>query len=226
MQGDIELLKKAIEHTLLKPDAQSSDIKKICQEAREHNFFGVCINSSYVELAKKHLQDSQVRLVSVVGFPLGAADLAAKAFEAQTAIAKGADEIDMVIHLGALKDRDLALVKADISAVVLAAQNHPVKVIIETALLTQEEKLLACELTLQAGAHFVKTCTGFSGGGATVEDILLMKKAVRSQIGVKASGGIKLMEQALALLQAGATRLGTSSGVSLVSGAKAIKGSY
>ena len=227
MQGDIAQLKNAIEHTLLKPDAQKADICTLAQEAIANNFFGVCVNSSFVEIAKKELALSNVKLVCVISFPLGAVDFESKAFETDRAIKNGADEVDMVIHLGALKAKDTAWVKKDIAAVVRAAQGHPVKVIIETALLNNEEKTLACILSAEAGAHFVKTCTGFSGGSATVADIELMKKAVQGLCKIKASGGIKTTQLAYELLAAGASRLGTSSGVSLVAGTQnTMSGSY
>lgn len=209
-----------IDHTLLKPDAQSSQIEKLCQEAREHGFFSVCVNSSYVKQCSDWLKGSPVKVCCVVGFPLGAMDTPSKAFETKTAVSNGAQEIDMVIHIGALKEGRFDYVKNDISEVVKAAGGNIVKVIIETALLSQEEKVQACKAAMAAGAHFVKTCTGFTGGGATVEDVRLMKETVGSQLEVKASGGIKDAEQAQALITAGATRLGTSSGIALAKGLK------
>lgn len=214
------MLSQYIEHTLLKPEATTNDISKVCQEAIKHQFVGVCVNSSYVEFAKSQISSSvnSVKLVCVVGFPLGVCTSESKAFETSLAIRQGADEIDMVIQIGALKEKRYEFVQKDIESVVAAASGKPVKVILETALLTNEEKIKACELSLKAKAHFVKTCTGFMGGGATVEDIQLMKQVVGHQMGIKASGGIKTSEQAKALIEAGANRLGTSSGVSLVSG--------
>lgn len=214
-----------IDHTLLKPDAQSSQIEKLCQEAQKHGFFSVCVNSSYVKQCTDWLKGSPVKVCCVVGFPLGAMDTSSKAFETKNAIAQGAQEIDMVIHIGALKEGRLDYVKNDIEEVVNAARGHKVKVIIETALLTTEEKVAACKAAMSAGAHFVKTSTGFSGGGATVEDVRLMKETVGNQLEVKASGGIKDIEQAQALIAAGATRLGTSSGVALTQGLQ-IQGGY
>jgi deoxyribose-phosphate aldolase len=211
-------LNKYIDHTLLKPEAQSAQIEKLCKEAIEHKFFSVCVNTSYVKQCAELLRGSDVKVCCVVGFPLGAMDTASKAFETRTAIANGAQEIDMVVQIGALKDRRVDYVREDIKAVVQAAGGVKVKVIIETSLINDEEKTLACKAALEAGAHFVKTSTGFAGGGATVEDVKLMKSIVGDQMEVKASGGVKNSEQAFALIQAGATRLGTSSGVALVQG--------
>ncbi|QLY25423.1 deoxyribose-phosphate aldolase [Bdellovibrio sp. KM01] len=211
-------LNKYIDHTLLKPEAQSAQIEKLCKEAREHGFFSVCVNTSYVKQCTELLRGSDVKVCCVVGFPLGAMDSVSKAFETRTAIANGAGEIDMVVHIGALKDRRLDYVRDDIKAVVQAAPGIKVKVIIETSLINDEEKVLACKAAMEAGAAFVKTSTGFAGGGATVEDVKLMKSVVGDKLEVKASGGVKNAEQAVALIQAGATRLGTSSGVALVQG--------
>ncbi|MEK2689373.1 deoxyribose-phosphate aldolase [Bdellovibrio sp. GT3] len=211
-------LNKYIDHTLLKPEAQSAQIEKLCQEAREHGFFSVCINTSYVKQCAELLSGSDVKVCCVVGFPLGAMDTISKAFETSTAIKNGAQEIDMVVQIGALKDRRLDYVRDDIKAVVQAAAGKKVKVIIETSLISDEEKVLACKAALEAGAHFVKTSTGFAGGGATVDDVKLMKSIVGDKMEVKASGGVKNAEQAMAMIQAGATRLGTSSGVALVQG--------
>ncbi|WP_413559146.1 deoxyribose-phosphate aldolase [Bdellovibrio sp. HCB209] len=211
-------INKYIDHTLLKPEAQSAQIEKLCKEAIEHKFFSVCVNTSYVKQCAELLKGSDVKVCCVVGFPLGAMDTASKAFETRTAITNGAQEIDMVIQIGALKDRRLDYVRDDIKAVVQAASGVKVKVIIETSLINDEEKVLACKAALEAGAHFVKTSTGFAGGGATVEDVKLMKSVVGDKMEVKASGGVKNSEQALAMIQAGATRLGTSSGVALAQG--------
>lgn len=211
-------LNKYIDHTLLKPEAQHAQIEQLCKEARENKFFSVCVNTSYVKACSDLLKGSDVVVCCVIGFPLGAMDTASKAFETKNAIANGATEIDMVIHIGALKDRRLNYVRDDIKAVVEAAQGRKVKVIIETSLLNNEDKTLACKAALEAGAHFVKTSTGFAGGGATVDDVKLMKSIVGNKMEVKASGGVKNSEQALALIEAGATRLGTSSGVALVQG--------
>lgn len=218
-------LSRYIDHTLLKPDAQIEQITKLCQEARDHSFFSVCVNTSYVKTCADLLRGSEVKVCCVVGFPLGAMDTVSKSFETKTAIANGAQEIDMVIQIGALKDHRLDYVRDDIKAVVQAAQGHTVKVIIETSLLSDEEKTLACKAALEAGAHFVKTSTGFGGGGATVTDVKLMKSVVGTHMEVKASGGIKDIQSAMALIEAGATRLGTSSGVALVQGQK-IQGGY
>ena len=211
-------LNKFIDHTLLKPEAQSAQIEKLCKEAIEHKFFSVCVNTSYVKQCAELLRGSDVKVCCVVGFPLGAMDTASKAFETRTAITNGAQEIDMVVQIGALKDRRMDYVRDDIKAVVQAAGGAKVKVIIETSLINDEEKTLACKAALEAGAHFVKTSTGFAGGGATVEDVKLMKSIVGDKMEVKASGGVKNSEQAFALIAAGATRLGTSSGVALVQG--------
>lgn len=218
-------LSRYIDHTLLKPEAQTAQIEKLCVEARENSFFSVCVNTSFVKTCAELLKGSNVKVCCVVGFPLGAMDTASKAFETKTAIANGAQEIDMVIQIGALKDRRLDYVRDDIKAVVQAAHGHTVKVIIETSLLNEEDKILACKAALEAGAHFVKTSTGFGGGGATVDDVKLMKSVVGSQMEVKASGGIKDIETAKAMIAAGATRLGTSSGVALVQGQK-VQGGY
>ncbi|ASD62140.1 deoxyribose-phosphate aldolase [Bdellovibrio bacteriovorus] len=218
-------LSRYIDHTLLKPEAQTAQIEKLCAEAKEHNFFSVCVNTSYVKTCAELLKGSSVKVCCVVGFPLGAMDTASKAFETKTAIANGAQEIDMVIQIGALKDRRLNYVRDDIKAVVQAAAGHTVKVIIETSLLNQEDKTLACKAALEAGAHFVKTSTGFGGGGATVDDVKLMKSVVGSSMEVKASGGIKDAQQAKAMIDAGATRLGTSSGITIIQGGS-VQGGY
>ncbi|WP_374034410.1 deoxyribose-phosphate aldolase [Bdellovibrio bacteriovorus] len=218
-------LSRYIDHTLLKPEAQTAQIEKLCAEAKEHNFFSVCVNTSYVKTCAELLKGSSVKVCCVVGFPLGAMDTVSKAFETKTAIANGAQEIDMVIQIGALKDRRLDYVRDDIKAVVQAAAGHTVKVIIETSLLNQEDKTLACRAALEAGAHFVKTSTGFGGGGATVEDVKLMKSVVGSSMEVKASGGIKDAQQAKAMIDAGATRLGTSSGITIIQGGS-VQGGY
>lgn len=224
MQSDISLA-QYIDHTLLKPEARIEQINRLCDEALQFGFFSVCVNSSYVEACAKKLAGSKVNICSVVGFPLGMMDTKSKAFETETAVANGASEIDMVINIGALKDARYDFVREDIRAVVAAAKGKTVKVIIETFLLTQEEKVKACELSREANAHFVKTSTGFNGGGATVEDIELMKNAVENKLQVKASGGIKDSAQAFAMINAGATRLGTSSGVMLAQGQKS-QGGY
>ncbi|HEY8363456.1 MAG TPA: deoxyribose-phosphate aldolase [Tissierellaceae bacterium] len=204
-----------IDHTLLKPDATSSMIESLCREAIENNFYAVCVNPCFVKFAKDLLKGSNVKVATVIGFPLGANTKEVKAFETEDAIKNGADEVDMVINIGALKNKDYDLVKEDIKSVVEAAKGKIVKVIIETCLLTDDEKKKACELALEAGAHFVKTSTGFSSGGATVEDVKLMKSVVGDKMGIKASGGIRDLETARKMIEAGATRLGTSSGVKI-----------
>lgn len=213
----MEQINKMIDHTLLKAEARKEDVKRLCQEAIEYEFGAVCIHPYYLEYAKGLLEGSQVKLCTVVGFPLGTNGLETKAFETDRAIEKGAEEIDMVMNIGALKDKNYDKVRKDIEAVVRAAKDRAiVKVIIETNLLTEEEKIKACEIVVEAGADFVKTSTGFSGGGATVEDIKLMKSTVGDKIGVKAAGGIRDYRTAQAMVEAGATRLGTSAGVSIV----------
>lgn len=209
-------LAQYIDHTLLKPEETSAQILQLCQEAVKNKFFAVCVNSCYVAICVEQLKNSAVKVASVVGFPLGVMDIVSKSFETATAIKNGAQEIDMVIHVGALKEKNYTYVEKDIAEVVQAAQGNKVKVILETALLNDEEKKRACDLSLKAGAHFIKTCTGFGGGGATVADIQLIKSVVGTQMEIKASGGIKNYAFALDLIQAGATRLGTSAGVALI----------
>ncbi|MCY9290012.1 deoxyribose-phosphate aldolase [Bacillus haynesii] len=210
---------RMIDHTVLKPDTVKSEIEVLCKEARVYGFASVCVNPCWVKLCAELLKDSEVKVCTVIGFPLGATSSETKAFETKQAIADGAGEVDMVINIGALKDRDTGTVEHDIRAVTDAADGKAlVKVIIETSLLTDEEKRLACELAVKAGADFVKTSTGFSGGGATVRDIQLMRDAVGPDIGVKASGGVRDKESALAMIEAGATRIGASAGVSIVNG--------
>jgi len=205
-----------IDHTLLKPEATEEQVLVLCAEARKYNFYSVCINSSYVSVAAKALKGSAVKVCAVVGFPLGAATTATKAFEAREAVENGASEIDMVIHIGALKSGNEGYVAEDIAAVVEAAGGNIVKVIIETGLLTDEEKIIACRLADQAGAHFVKTSTGFGPGGATIADIALMRETVGPLLGVKASGGVRTPEAARQMIEAGATRIGTSSGIAII----------
>ena len=207
-----------IDHTLLKPDATADQVMQLCQEARQYQFASVCLNPSWVALAARELRRSNVPVCTVVGFPLGATMPEVKAFEAQRCIADGAREVDMVINIGALKSRDYRLVAHDISAVVQAAHscNVLVKVIIETALLSDEEKVEACALAQAAGADYVKTSTGFSGGGATASDIALMRRVVGPGIGIKASGGIRSAADAKTMIEAGATRIGASASVKIV----------
>lgn len=213
-----EKISRSIDHTLLKPDATFTQIHHLVDEAREHNFYSVCVNPSYVATCAELLKGSGVQVCTVIGFPLGANSSATKAFETAHAIKDGADEVDMVINIGALKSQKLLLVEEDIRDVVYAAEGKIVKVIIETSLLTNEEKVIACQLAEKAGAKFVKTSTGFNGGGATVEDITLMKESVSTMMGIKASGGIRDTETAKKMLAAGATRLGTSAGIAIVKG--------
>ncbi len=211
---------KLIDHTLLKPDVTNDQIAQLCYEARKYHFASVCVNPTHVRLCADLLKDTDVKVCTVIGFPLGASSPEVKIFEAQTALKEGAREIDMVINVGALKSRDLDLVARDIRGVVLTTHDAGaiVKVIIETALLDEEEKVIACLLSKEAGADFVKTSTGFSGGGATVEDVALMRRVVGPTIGVKASGGIRDRESAESMVAAGATRLGASAGVKIVGG--------
>lgn len=212
-----------IDHTLLKPDATPDQIAQLCFEARKYNFASVCVNPAWVPLCAELLKGTSAKVCTVIGFPLGATAPEVKAFEATNAINQGATEIDMVINIGALKARDLDLVAKDIRGVVVAAhsRNVLVKVIIETALLTDEEKVIACLLSKEAGADFVKTSTGFSGGGATVNDIALMRRVVGPEMGVKASGGVRTYEDAESMIKAGATRIGASAGVKIIQGPSA-----
>jgi len=209
-----------IDHTLLKADATKEQIVKLVEEAKEYSFASVCINPTWVKTAAELLANTpEVKVCTVIGFPLGAATSETKAFETNNAIENGATEVDMVINIAALKDRQDDLVEKDIRAVVEATEGKAItKVIIETCLLTNEEKIRACELSVKAGADFVKTSTGFSTGGATVEDIRLMRKTVGPNIGVKASGGVRCREDALAMVEAGASRIGASSGVAISKG--------
>lgn len=212
-------LKNYIEHTLLKQDATKAELIKLFEEAKEHEFKGVCVNGANIKLAKEVLQDTNVNIVTVVGFPLGACTSEVKAFETQKAIEDGADEVDMVINVQSIKDKDYEYTQKDIETVKQACGNIPLKVIIETDLLTKDEIVKACEIIIKAGAGFAKTSTGFvkNGVGAKVEDIKLMAETLKnSNVKIKASGGIKTREQALALVEAGALRLGTSSGVKLL----------
>ncbi len=214
-------LAQYIDHTILKPDTSLSAIEKVCQEARNHGFFSVCVNPYYVSTVKALLEGSSVKVTSVVGFPLGAQKTATKVYETQEALIDGADEIDMVINVAALKNKAYEVVLNDIKAV-RKAINHPkvLKVIIETCLLSDDEKIKACQLSVEAGADYVKTSTGFSSGGATLEDIKLMRQTVGPDIGVKASGGIKSQAQVMELIEAGATRIGASSSVEIVTNQK------
>ena len=210
---------KLFDHTILKADATRKDVKRVCDEAMAYSFCSVCVNSYYVPYVANLLHGSDVKICSVVGFPLGAMSTRAKALEAKIAVMDGADEIDMVINVGALKDRDYSVVLEDIKAVKEACGENVLKVIIETCLLTDDEKVKACELAKEAGADFVKTSTGFSTAGAKVEDVRLMRETVGHDMGVKASGGIHDKEFAKELVDAGANRLGTSATIEIVESA-------
>lgn len=205
-----------IDHTLLKPDATKEELAQVCEEARRFGFASVCVNSSNIGYTARALSGTLVKPIAVVGFPLGASTPSAKAFETKEAIRAGAKEIDMVLNIGALKSRDHAAVFADIRSVVEAAARYPVKVILETAKLTRDEKVMACALAKAAGAAFVKTSTGFGGGGATAEDVALMRSVVGEDVGVKASGGIRTIDDAERVIDAGATRIGASASVAIV----------
>lgn len=211
-------LNKYIDHTLLKADASQEQIETLIEEAKKYDFASVCVNPTWVNFAAQALKATDVKVCTVIGFPLGANTPELKAFETSDAIQNGANEIDMVINIGALKSRNFDLVERDIRAVVEAAKGTLVKVIIETCLLTDDEKVKACQIAQKAGADFVKTSTGFSTGGATVVDVALMRKIVGPDMGVKASGGARSYEDALAFIKAGATRIGASSGVAIMEG--------
>ncbi len=213
----IENLNKYFDHTILKPEASEKDVITLCGEAKEYNFFSVCVNSSMVPLVKKELAESEEKVCAVIGFPLGACDTASKIFETEQCVRNGAEEIDMVIHVGALKEGRFDYVKEDIKAVVIAAKGKAdVKVILETCLLTDEEIVKACELSEAAGARFVKTSTGFSKGGATKEAVALMRKTVGDRMLVKASGGIRTLEDCIVMIEAGADRIGASASVTIM----------
>ncbi|QOS39506.1 deoxyribose-phosphate aldolase [Treponema rectale] len=208
---------RLIDHTLLAPDATKAQILKLCEEAKEYDFASVCVNPGWVKLCAKELHEvSRVKVCTVVGFPLGATSTESKVFETKQALADGADEIDMVINIGMLKDKEDAYVRDEIHALKEACGDHILKVIIETCLLTDEEKVRVCLLSKEAGADFVKTSTGFSKWGAKVKDVALMRKTVGPEMGVKASGGVRNKEDAKAMVEAGATRLGTSHGIEVV----------
>lgn len=210
-------LSSLIDHTNLRPDALHSDIEILCKEAVQYKFASVCINPVYVSYAKSILKDENPKVCSVVGFPLGADSEEMKYAEARFLIFQGVDEIDMVMNIAFLKERKLDLVKNETKKVVEAADGNCVKVIIETSLLNQDEKALACNIVMESGAAFVKTSTGFSSSGATLEDVRLIKKVVGDRVGIKASGGIKTKNEALKLIEAGSTRIGTSRGVEIIS---------
>ena len=210
-------INKLIDHTALKPNTNKESILKLIAEAKTYDFASVCVNPCWVALAHQELKNTDIKVCTVIGFPLGANTTEVKVFETKDAIEKGAQEIDMVINIAMLKDKEYDYVENDIQAVVDAAKGKAlVKVIIETCLLTDEEKIKACELSQKAGADFVKTSTGFSTGGATVHDIALMRKTVGAEMGVKASGGVHTHEEALAMVEAGATRIGASASVKLL----------
>ncbi len=221
-------LAQFIDHTLLKADATITQVEKLCQEARDNKFFSVCVNSYYVKTCVELLKGSSVKVCTVVGFPLGASTMETKRFEAMKAIAEGAREIDMVLNISAVKSQNWQYVLDDMSSLaqICHQQGAILKVILETCLLTQDEKKKACELAVKAGVDFVKTSTGFSTSGATIEDVQLMRSIVGPSIGVKASGGIRNTETAKAMIEAGATRLGTSASVEIVKGQNAGFGSY
>lgn len=211
-------LNRIIDHTLLKADASKEAVIQLCEEAKEYHFKSVCVNPANVELAKETLLGSDVLVCTVVGFPLGANTTRVKVFETEDAVERGADEIDMVINIGKAKEHDYAYIEDEIRQVVAAANGKTVKVIIETCLLTDEEKVEVCLAAKRAGAHFVKTSTGFSTGGATASDVKLMKETVGEDVEVKASGGVRTQEDALTMVEAGATRIGASSSIKIVQG--------
>jgi len=215
-----------IDHTLLKPDATEDEINKLCDEAVEYGFYSVCVNSCWVEHCAKRLRGTGIKVASVVGFPLGAMDSRSKSFETRNAVENGASEIDMVMNIGAMKSGNLKWVEDDIKWVLRACRPVTVlKVILENALLTDSEKVIACQIAQKAGAHFVKTSTGFAKSGATVEDVALMRRTVGPVMGVKAAGGVRDFETARAMIEAGATRIGASSSVAIVTG-RAATGNY
>ena len=209
-------LENYIDHTLLKPSATTENIIQLCKEAKKYNFFAVCVNGSFVRLAKRELANSNIKIVAVVGFPIGASATSIKVLETKTCINDGADEIDMLINIGMLKSKDFKYVENEILAVKNEVGNRVLKVIIETCYLTDEEKKVACKLAMNAGADFVKTSTGFGSNGATTQDILLMKEVVKKQLKIKASGGISNKETALNYISIGVSRIGTSSGIKIV----------
>ena len=214
-------LARMIDHTSLKPEATDKEIEKLCKEALEYNFASVCVNPAMVEKATSMLKDSDVKVCTVIGFPLGATTTEVKVFETEDVIKKGATEVDMVINVGKLKEGNLEYVKNDIKSVVNAAKGKALtKVIIETCLLTDEEKITACKLSKEAGADFVKTSTGFSTGGATASDIKLMRETVGPDLGVKASGGVRSLEDAMTMIENGATRIGASASIAICEGTK------
>lgn len=219
-------INKYIDHTVLKATSQKKEIKKLCEEAIEYGFYSVCVNGCNVSFAYDLVKDTGVKVAAVVGFPLGAMSMEAKIFEAERAVEEGASEIDMVINIGALKDKDYAYVEKEIAEIKKAIGNKVLKVIIETCYLTEEEKMKACELSVNAKADFVKTSTGFRTGGATFEDVALMKKVVGDKAQIKASGGVKDLATAQRYIEMGVTRLGTSSGIEIIKGLEVEKDKY
>ncbi len=209
-------LARLIDHTLLKSDTKIEDIKKLCEEAIKYTFYSVCINPCYVKIAKELLKDSDIKICTVISFPLGSSTIKTKIYEATEAIENGADEIDMVMNIGMFKSNKYEYVHEEISSIKKTMEKRILKVIIETSILNEEEKIKASEMVKKSGANFVKTSTGFSQGGATKEDILLIRKAVGDNFGIKASGGIKTYQQAVELINAGATRIGSSSSVKIM----------
>lgn len=209
-------INRMIDHTLLKPESTREEIKKLCEEALEYNFKSVCINPYWVSFASDILKGSEVGVCTVIGFPLGANTTELKSYEAKEAIDNGADEVDMVLNIGLLKSKEFGLVEKDIKSVVEASEDKLVKVILETCLLEDEEIVKACELSLNAGADYVKTSTGFNSAGANAKDVALMRKTVGDKIGVKASGGIRDLNTALQMVESGASRLGVSAGIAII----------
>ncbi len=224
MSLDSSQMARLIDHTWLKPEATGADMRKLCAEALEYHFWSVCVHGSRVALAASLLEASDVKVAAVIGFPLGASDGDVKRFEAETAIDLGAQELDVVINIGRLKDGDDRAILRELRDIVEAAEGVPVKVIIETCLLTDDEKRRACSLVIESGAQFVKTSTGFGSGGATLDDVRLLRSLVGPGFGVKASGGIRDAQTALAMVEAGASRLGTSAGVAILKGIPAAIG--
>lgn len=218
MSLDSSQIARLIDHTLLKPEATANDIRKLCAEAVEHHFWSVCVHGSRVALAASLLEESDVKVAAVIGFPLGASEGDVKRFEAETAIDQGAQELDLVINIGRLKDGEDRTILRELRDIVEAAEVVPVKVILETCLLTDDEKRRVCSLIIESGAQFVKTSTGFGPGGATLDDVRLLRSLVGPKFGVKASGGIRDFQTARAMVEAGATRLGTSAGVAILRG--------
>ncbi|SJZ75000.1 deoxyribose-phosphate aldolase [Anaerorhabdus furcosa] len=219
-------LNKTIDHTLLKQNSTEAQLIQLCKEAKEFDFATVCVNPCWIELCKKELEGTDVGVCTVIGFPLGAMTSASKVFEAKNAIEMGADEVDMVLNIGALKDNKMDYVINEIKAIKEAVGTHCLKVIIETCLLTDEEKVRACKAVVEAGADFVKTSTGFSTSGATIEDVKLMKETVKNACKVKAAGGVRSHDDLLKMIEVGADRIGTSSGVSLLQGEKVQNNTY